>query len=243
MTDARNIEQLMVDVQRELHRPSVEWLWAEIALLRERWDVLRHPFYRRWSAGALRPGELALYASEYDHAVLAIAVASRRAAQLAEGMLAEQLERHAAEEAEHIRLWRNFSLAAGWEVCSAWYYGEDPLPRTVECARTWAGGDERSLAGHLVTLYAIESCQPAIATAKVDGLLAHYNFIEGPGTEYFHVHAARDTDHAALAQAALDGILHREDPFALVRQAELAYRSYWELLDGLEELGPVGHGH
>jgi len=36
--------------------------------IRERWDVLRHPFYTRWSAGELSSGELAFY---FDlHAVL-----------------------------------------------------------------------------------------------------------------------------------------------------------------------------
>ncbi len=30
--------------------------------VRDRWSVLRHPFYRRWSAGELSGEELAFYA-------------------------------------------------------------------------------------------------------------------------------------------------------------------------------------
>ena len=35
-------------------------------LLRHR-RLLAHPFYRRWEAGTLRPGELASYAGQYRH--------------------------------------------------------------------------------------------------------------------------------------------------------------------------------
>ena len=34
-------------------------IWQRIEQSRERWNVLRHPFYRRWSAGELTRGELA----------------------------------------------------------------------------------------------------------------------------------------------------------------------------------------
>ena len=39
-------------------------------------NVLEHPFYQRWSAGELSADELARYAGEYRHAVLALADAS-----------------------------------------------------------------------------------------------------------------------------------------------------------------------
>src|SRR6476661_5648690 len=43
-------------------------------------NVLEHPFYQRWTAGELTAGELALYAGEYRHAVVALARASQLAA-------------------------------------------------------------------------------------------------------------------------------------------------------------------
>jgi pyrroloquinoline-quinone synthase len=46
---------------------------AAIDAARERWNVLEHPFYVRWERGELTRDELARYAGEYRHAVLALA--------------------------------------------------------------------------------------------------------------------------------------------------------------------------
>ena len=51
--------------------------WDRIEQARERWNVLRHPFYRRWSAGELSSEELARYSGQYRHAVEAIAALSK----------------------------------------------------------------------------------------------------------------------------------------------------------------------
>src|SRR6266545_4424952 len=40
---------------------------------RNRWNVLSHPFYERWESGELGEDELAYYAGEYRHAVVALA--------------------------------------------------------------------------------------------------------------------------------------------------------------------------
>src|SRR6476620_8426950 len=55
--------------------------WDRIESARERWNVLRHPFYRRWSAGELSGEELARYSGQYRHAVQAIAAVSEAAAE------------------------------------------------------------------------------------------------------------------------------------------------------------------
>ena len=214
---------------------TTDWFWTEVELLRERWDVLEHPFYRRWSAGELRSSELQLYASEYHHAVLAIAVASKRAAELAHHPLVEKLRDHAIEERDHVDAWARFARATGWCRGVAWFFGEDPYEQTVACARVWSGGQFRRLPEHLVTLYAIESAQPSLSRVKLEGLLEHYGFEEGPGTEYFSVHAWRDHGHAALAREAFEQVAFQEDPFALLGQVEAVYRSHWGLLDGLEQ--------
>ena len=48
-------------------------LIERIDAARERWNVLEHPFYTRWSCGELTRDELAHYAGEYRHAVVALA--------------------------------------------------------------------------------------------------------------------------------------------------------------------------
>ena len=55
-------------------------IWERIENARQRWDVLRHPFYQPWNQGALTAEELARYSGQYRHAVEAIATLSDRAA-------------------------------------------------------------------------------------------------------------------------------------------------------------------
>jgi pyrroloquinoline-quinone synthase len=217
--------------------------WTSLASVRERNDVLRHPFYRRWSAGTLQPGELAHYAGQYRHAVVALARASANAARSvdpsASPALRAQLQAHAREEAEHVGLWDCFCTAVGGSVSTA------PAPETARCAEAWAGARERPLLRTLVALHAIEAAQPAIARAKLDGLTSHYGASEGPATAYFELHERLDVEHAAatrrLIAARLDGDQADDPPSAAERQALLAeaeavLRGNWLLLDGVERV-------
>jgi len=182
---------------------------AGIDTARERWNVLEHPFYTRWEKGELTHDELARYAGEYRHAVVALARAARTA------------QLHADEEAAHIALWDEFASALGTETV-------EPLPQTRCCASAWAAADEDL--GAAAILYAIEAGQPAISETKLRGLVDHYGFSEdSPAVEYFTVHGERDHQHAAEARARLEGA---DDP-ALVGLAESALASNWALLDGV----------
>ena len=182
---------------------------AGIDAARERWNVLEHPFYVRWERGDLTQDELALYAGEYRHAVVALARAARTA-----GL-------HADEEAAHIGLWDDFASALGTEAA-------EPLPETRCCASAWAAaGDEL---GAAAILYAIEAGQPAISETKLRGLVEHYGFAEGSeAVEYFVLHGERDHEHAAEARAK---IAEQEDG-RLVGLAEAALAANWALLDGV----------
>jgi pyrroloquinoline quinone (PQQ) biosynthesis protein C len=183
---------------------------AGIDAARERWNVLEHPFYTRWEAGALSREELAVYAGEYRHAVVALARAARTA------------HLHADEEAQHIALWDDFAgaLGAGQE--------HEPLPQTRCCASAWAAADDEL--GATAILYAIESGQPGISATKLRGLVEHYGFSgDSPAVEYFTVHGERDHEHAAEARSALAAA---DDP-RLVRLAESALAANWALLDGV----------
>jgi pyrroloquinoline-quinone synthase len=204
-------------------------LFTRLDEVRARWDVLGHPFYQRWSNGELSREELARYAGQYRHAVVALADASERAARLADGELAAGLVAHAAEERAHIALWDGFLAEMGGDAADA------PEAETAACADTWAGVD-RDLLGTLVALYAIEDAQPAISETKRDGLIAHYGVDEGPATAYFDLHARLDVEHAAQARAALEPRLAGADADRLVVEAEAVLRANWELLDGVERV-------
>jgi pyrroloquinoline-quinone synthase len=182
---------------------------AAIDAARKRWNVLEHPFYVRWERGELTRDELARYAGEYRHAVVALARSARTA-----GL-------HADEEAGHIGLWDDFASALGGERV-------EPLPETRCCASAWSAADDEL--GAAAILYAIESGQPAISETKLHGLVEHYGFSAGStATAYFELHAERDHEHAAEARARLDGV---EDA-RVVGLAESALAGNWALLDGV----------
>ena len=183
---------------------------------RERWNVLEHPFYTRWSAGELSREELSFYAGEYRHAVVALADAVRATGE----------QEHAEEEEAHIALWDGFAEAVGAAPDAA------PLPETERCVESWTAGRDPLEA--LVASFAIESGQPAISRTKLQGLVEHYGVTEGPATEYFSLHAQRDIEHAAQSRALIEERLAGADEERLLAVGEAALRGNWELLDGVE---------
>lgn len=228
---------------------------ARIDEARQRWNVLEHSFYRRWSAGELSAQELALYAGQYRHAVLALADASQALAEKAAPEHRPGLERHAAEEASHVALWDEFAEAARAEAAAAkaWDAGASAaptavpetaaaLPETERCAQAWTAGEEAL--EHLAVLYAVEASQPQITETKLEGLVECYGYsAEGPATEYFRLHASLDVEHAAQAKALIETLVGDEgagDAGAAARAermlacAEAALQANWELLDGVE---------
>jgi pyrroloquinoline-quinone synthase len=190
-------------------------LCASIDEARGRWDVLEHPFYERWERGELTPEELAFYAGEYRHAVVAVAQAAAAAGDA----------EHAREEAEHVALWDEFAAAVEAPL------DREPTPETAECAVAWSP-DERFEA--LAVLYAVESAQPAISRTKLAGLVEHYGLeANDPAIEYFRLHAERDIEHARASREALaDAPETRRAELAAV--AERALEANWRLLDGVE---------
>jgi pyrroloquinoline-quinone synthase len=200
-----------------------ERVWERIERSRERWDVLRHPFYQRWSAGQLERDELARYSGQYRHAVEAIATMSTAAADALPDQ--QELRRHAAEEVGHVRLWDGFVDACGGSADDA------ATAETAECVRAWTA--ETTPAQTLARLYAIESGQPPISTTKREGLLDRYGFTDGAGTAYFRVHESRDVEHAAEVRELISELADEADEDAIVAAAETAFRANWRLLDGV----------
>lgn len=190
-------------------------LFERLELAHARWNVLEHPFYRRWECGELTRPELAWYAGQYRHAVVALAEAADAAG-----------ADHAAEELTHVELWDDFARAVGSEPV-------DAAAETGECAEAWTGGADRL--ERLAVLYAIESAQPAIARTKLDGLVAHYGFErDDAALEYFALHAELDVEHAGITRAALEREAGDDDAGRLSAAAERALRGNWRLLDGVE---------
>src|SRR5687768_9429527 len=103
-------------------------LFTRLESTADRWNVLRHPFYVAWSNGELSREDLSFYASQYGHAVGALATATRHAADSAEGDTAAELAQHASEEEAHVDLWARFAASVDAPGTG------DPLPETADCA-------------------------------------------------------------------------------------------------------------
>jgi pyrroloquinoline-quinone synthase len=181
---------------------------------RRRWNVLDHPFYLRWERGELSREELAFYAGEYRHAVVA----------LADSAAATGDAEHATEESEHVALWDEFAGALDAPL------NRPPTAETRSCAKAWSRDD--TLEARAV-LYAIESAQPDISRTKLTGLVEHYGFApNSSGTDYFELHAERDQEHAAASKAVLEQA-PPDQADRLVAAAESALAGNWHLLDGV----------
>jgi pyrroloquinoline-quinone synthase len=189
-------------------------LIARLDDVRRRWNVLEHPFYARWECGELTRDELAWYAGEYRHAVVALADA------------AEQAGAHADEERAHVELWDEFARALGAEV------GREPAPETATCVAAWTAAKDPLEA--LAIMYAIEAGQPDVSRTKLEGLVEHYGFApDESGAGYFVLHAERDHDHAAESREFLERDAGEADVERLVAAAEAALKGNWTLLDGV----------
>ena len=187
---------------------------------RRRWNVLEHPFYRRWECGELSREELTAYAGEYRHAVVALADAAEQASPLAG-------PEHASEERAHVDLWDDFARAVDAGPSAA------RLDGTVACTTAWTSAEDPVEA--LGILYAIEAGQPDVSRTKLGGLVEHYGFAPGGrATSYFTLHAERDHHHANESRELLERHARPEDTDRIVDAAERALIGNWSLLDGVE---------
>lgn len=138
----------------------------------EKWNLLKHPFYQAWSAGALPIEALQIYAREYGAFIKT----------LPQGWLTLNDAETAHEEKGHAELWHDFCKSLGTQE------GLPEIPQTASLAQT-----AKSLfampAAALGALYAFEVQQPATAKSKLDGLRNWYKISEA-GEKYFAAHSA-----------------------------------------------------
>lgn len=188
-------------------------MFERIEQSKERWNVLRHPFYRRWDEGGLTRDELREYAREYAYAVRALAHTAAVAGD------------HEEDESAHVDLWERFRASLGEPADGQPSEGTHAFVRSLL--------EVNSLTS-LSVLYAVESAQPAVSRTKLDGLVRHYGYgPDDPALEYFRVHAELDVDHAARARTLLEERARPEDEDALVEAADRALGANWALLDSV----------
>ena len=91
----------------------------------------------------------------------------------------------------------------------------------------------RSYASGLGALYAYESQFPAVASAKIEGLIDRYGITGEDTLRFFRVHETADVEHSSVCQALLDRLPEAEQAEAVAAGEELA-GALWNFLSGVE---------
>ena len=201
--------------------------------------MLSHPFYRAWTEGRLPIDTLRAYARQYFHHVEAFPRAVSAVHSVCEDrdgrrMLAENLAEEEGLEAgkqDHATLWLMFACGLGESEQSV---REQQLnPETEALIDTFRRLSRRSYASGLGALYAYESQFPAVAHAKIEGLIERYEIADEPTLRFFRVHESADVEHSAVCRTLLDHLPEEQHEEAVAAGEELA-GALWNFLSGVE---------
>jgi pyrroloquinoline-quinone synthase len=201
--------------------------------------MLNHPFYQAWTEGGLPLDTLRAYARQYFHHVEAFpravsAVHSACPDRVGRRMLAENLAEEEGIEAgkqDHASLWLMFAAGLGE---SAEQVREQALnAETQALIDTFRRLSRQSYAAGLGALYAYESQFPAVASAKIEGLIDRYGIEDDETLRFFRVHESADVEHGAVCRALLDRLPEAEKAEAVAAGEELA-GALWDFLSGVE---------
>jgi pyrroloquinoline-quinone synthase len=208
------------------------------------YDLLRHPFYKAWSACELSRDDLREYAKDYYHHVNAfptyLAELSMRLEEsdLRRAVLANLADEKGLDDAtgntpEHAELWLDFAEGMG---ASRDVRGHEPVLEINQLMSFFHGvaGDgtpEEALAA----FYVYESQVPRVAAEKARGLREMYG-ADDKTCGYFTLHCTADVYHAQVWRQQLAKRLE-QNPVAAepaLIAAENAAKALWNALDGIE---------
>jgi pyrroloquinoline-quinone synthase len=201
--------------------------------------MLKHPFYQAWTEGRLPLDTLRAYARQYFHHVEAFpravsAVHSACPDREGRRMLAENLAEEEGIEAgkqDHATLWLMFACGLGESEKGVQAQGLNA--ETQALIDTFRRLSRRSYASGLGALYAYESQFPAVASAKIEGLVDRYGIDDEATLRFFRVHESADVEHSAVCRALLDRLPDDEKAEAIAAGEELA-GALWNFLSGVE---------
>jgi pyrroloquinoline-quinone synthase len=201
--------------------------------------MLKHPFYQAWTEGRLSLDDLRAYARQYFHHVEAFpravsAVHSACPDRDGRRMLAENLAEEEGIEAgkqDHATLWLMFACGLGESEDAV--RGQALNAETRGLIDTFRTLSRRSYASGLGALYAYESQFPAVAGAKIEGLVERYGIADEETLRFFRVHESADIEHGAVCRRLLDRLPEDERAEAIAAGGELA-GALWSFLSGVE---------
>ena len=206
--------------------------------------MLKHPFYQAWTEGRLPLDTLRAYARQYFHHVEAFPRAVSAVHSLCDErdgrrMLAENLAEEEGLDAgkqDHASLWLMF--AGGLGESEAAVRDQVLNAETQALIDSFSKLSRRSYASGLGALYAYESQFPAVAAAKIEGLIERYGIEEEETLRFFRVHESADVEHSAVCRALLDRLPEQSREEAIAAGEELA-GARWNFLSGVEARATV----
>ena len=201
--------------------------------------MLSHPFYQAWTEGRLPMATLRAYARQYFHHVEAFpravsAVHSACPDRDGRRMLAENLAEEEGLEAgkqDHAGLWLMFAAGIGESEDAV--RAQELNAETQALIDTFRRLSRRSYASGLGALYAYESQFPAVASAKIEGLIDRYGIDDEKTLRFFRVHESADVEHGSVCRALLDRLPEDQKEEAVAAGEELA-GALWTFLSGVE---------
>ena len=201
--------------------------------------MLKHPFYQAWTEGRLPLDTLRAYARQYFHHVEAFpravsAVHSACPDRDGRRMLAENLAEEEGLEAgkqDHAALWLMFACGLGESEEAV--RDQQLNPETLALIETFRRLSRKSYASGLGALYAYESQFPAVASAKIEGLVDRYAITDEATLRFFRVHETADVEHSSVCRSLLERLPEGEKAEAIAAGEELA-GALWNFLSGVE---------
>lgn len=149
-------------------------------------------------------------------------------------MLAENLaeeEGVGTAKQDHATLWRMFACGLGENDDAI--QSEELNAETQALIDTFRRLSHQSYAAGLGALYAYESQFPAVASAKIEGLVERYGIRDEQTLRFFRVHEVADVEHSSVCRALLERLPDDEQAEAIAAGEELA-EALWNFLSGVE---------
>lgn len=183
--------------------------WKTIDARVEELSMLKHPFYKAWSAGMLTKDDLRYYAKQYYALenefprLLSRIHSSCEDAAVRREILENLVDEERGPE-NHRELWLRF--AEGLGVAREEVLAAEPSEATRDAVRALRelAADPEPAVG-LCALYAYESQLPRVSEAKLDGLKKLYGIDDERTTRFFEVHREADVWHSEAEKRIVSG--------------------------------------
>ena len=203
-------------------------------------SILKHPFYKAWTAGLLSQEDLRNYACQYYHHVrvfptyVAGIIANTDNPQL-RSVLLENLNDEEGSTPTHLDLWVDFGRSLG--LTRGEMEGSEVYPETRHFVDTFKHLTRNySAPVGASALYAYESQIPAVAAEKIEGL-KRYEYSANLDVTFFTVHQQADVKHTADLEKVMAGARAQEEEKAALAIGQVL-NGWWGLLDGVLARSP-----